>query len=88
MRIVKQKRSWINNNVGKRTLPAQTAISTRSTMPSCQPTNSLEKMKWLKVKMERNPDFASKYSGVVEKYQTEGSSRQVPNEEVAGLKPL
>ena len=38
--------------------------------------------------MERNPDFASKYSGVVEKYQTEGSSRQVPNEEVAGLKSL
>lgn len=47
-----------------------------------------KRLKWLKSKMQRDSDFHSKYSSVVEKYQTEGSSRQVPIEEVANLKPL
>ena len=42
----------------------------------------------LKRKMQRNPVFHTKYSSVMEKYRTEGSSRQVPDDEVTKLKPI
>ena len=38
--------------------------------------------------MRKDPVFHSKYSKVVDKYQTEGASRQVQDDEVPRLKPL
>lgn len=38
--------------------------------------------------MRKDPVFHSKNSGVVDKYQIEGASRQVPDDEVPRLKPL
>ena len=38
--------------------------------------------------MERDPEFHKRYASVVNKYQEEGSSRQVPDEEVPTLKPI
>ena len=46
------------------------------------------RLKWLERKMQRDPVFHRKYSCVVEKYRTEGCSRQVPDEEVAKLNPI
>lgn len=43
---------------------------------------------WLKRKMLRDPEFHTKCSGVMEKYGTDGSSRQVPDDEVTKLKPI
>ena len=36
-----------------------------------------KRLKWLKVTFHRNPVFHSQYGSVLEKYQKEGSSRQV-----------
>ena len=38
--------------------------------------------------MQKDPVFHSKYSAVVEKYRAEGASRQVPDDELANLKPI
>ena len=46
------------------------------------------RLKWLKAKFQKNPVFQSQYSSVLEKYQEEGSSRQVPDSEVSNLKPI
>ena len=46
------------------------------------------RLTWLKGKMQKDPVFHSKYSAVVEKYRAEGASRQVPDDELANLKPI
>ena len=38
--------------------------------------------------MERDPEFHKQYASVIQKYQEEGSSRQVPDEEISSLKPI
>ena len=47
-----------------------------------------ERLTWLKRKMQRDPVFHAKYSSVVEKYQTEGSSRQVHDDELVNRRPI
>ena len=47
-----------------------------------------KRLMWLKRRMQRDPVFHAKYSSVVEKYQTEGSSRQVHDDELVKLKPI
>ena len=59
--------------------------------PPCLPDSLPEAKKrlyWLEKKMERDPEFHKRYASVVNKYQEEGSSRQVPDEEVPTLKPI
>ena len=59
--------------------------------PPCLPDSLPEAKKrlyWLEKKMERDPEFRKRYASVVNKYQEEGSSRQVPDEEVPTLKPI
>ena len=59
--------------------------------PPCLPDSLPEAKKrlyWLEKKMEKDPEFHKRYSSVVNKYQEEGSSRQVPDEEVPTLKPI
>ena len=59
--------------------------------PSCLPDSLPEAKKrlyWLETKMERDPKFHKRYASVVNKFQEEGSSRQVPDEEVPTLKPI
>ena len=59
--------------------------------PPCLPDSLPEAKKrlyWLEKKMERDPEFHKSYASVVNKYQEEGSSRQVPDEEVPTLKPI
>ena len=51
-------------------------------------TTAEKRLAWLKRKMQKDPVFHTKYSSVVEKYRTEGSSRQVPDEELAKLDPI
>ena len=46
------------------------------------------RLTWLKGKMQKDPVFHSKYNAVVEKYRAEGASRQVPDDELANLKPI
>jgi hypothetical protein len=46
------------------------------------------RLKSLKSKMEKKPDFRKKYTSVMEKYQVEGAARIVTDEELATLKPL
>ena len=48
-------------------------------------TTAEMRLAWLKRKMKRDPVLHSKYSSVVEKYRTEGSPRQVPDEELVKL---
>ena len=43
---------------------------------------------WLKKKMERNPEFHKKHASVIQRYQEEGSSWQVPDKEVSSLEPI
>lgn len=38
--------------------------------------------------MERDPEFHKQYASVIQKYQEEGSSHQVPDEEMSSLKPI
>ncbi|XP_015754718.1 PREDICTED: uncharacterized protein LOC107334301 [Acropora digitifera] len=47
-----------------------------------------KRLTWLKRRMQRDLVFQAKYSSVVEKYQTEGSSRQVHDDELVELKPI
>ena len=47
-----------------------------------------KRLMWLKRKMQKDPVFHTKYSSVMEKYGTEGSSRQVPDDEVTKLNPI
>ena len=59
--------------------------------PLCPPDSFPEAKKrlyWLEKKMERDPEFLRNYASVVNKYQEEGSSRQVPDEEVPTLNPI
>ena len=51
-------------------------------------TTAEKRLAWLKRKIQRDPVFHSQYSSVAEKYRTEGSSRQVPDEELAKLDPI
>jgi len=55
-------------------------------LPDSLPTAE-KRLTWLKRRM-RDPVFHAKYSSVVEKYQTEGSSRQVHDDELVKLKPI
>ena len=65
-------------------------------LPFCQDTPDLpdslprveRRLTWLKGKMKKDPVFHSKYSAVVEKYRAEGASREVPDDELANLKPI
>ena len=59
----------------------------QSNLPDSKPTAE-KRLQWLKKKMEKDENFKGKYTQVVEKYKTEGSSREVPKEEVAKLKPI
>ena len=45
------------------------------------------RLKSLKSRMERNPDFRRKYTSVMEKYQAEGAARELTDEELKTLKP-
>lgn len=59
--------------------------------PACFPESlpvARKRLHWLKRKMERDPEFHKQYTRVINKYQEEGSSRQVPDEEVPTLKPI
>ena len=56
-------------------------------LPDSLPTAE-KRLTWLKRKFQRDPVFHAKYSSVVEKYQTEGSSRQVHDDELVKLKPI
>ncbi|XP_044175347.1 uncharacterized protein LOC114974680 [Acropora millepora] len=59
--------------------------------PPCLPDSFPEakrRLYWLEKKMERDPEFHKRYASVVNKYQEEGSSRQVPDEEVPTLEPI
>ncbi|XP_068680680.1 uncharacterized protein [Montipora foliosa] len=56
-------------------------------LPDSLPTAE-KRLTWLKRKMQRDPVFHAKYSSVVKKYQTEGSSRQVHDDELVKLKPI
>ena len=59
--------------------------------PPCLPDSlpvAKKRLYWLKKKMERDPEFNKQYASVVNKYQEEGSSRQVPDEEISTLKPI
>ena len=56
-------------------------------LPDSLPTAE-KRLTWLKRKFQRDPVFHAKYSNVVEKYQTEGSSRQVHDDELVKLKPI
>ena len=56
-------------------------------LPDNLPTTK-KRLTWLKRKMQKDPVFHSKYSSVVEKYETEGSSRQVHDDELVKLKPI
>ena len=47
-----------------------------------------KRLTWFKRKIQRDPVSHVKYSSVVEKYGTEGSSRQVPDDEFVKLKPI
>ena len=47
-----------------------------------------KRLYWLKKKMERNPEFHKKYASVIQRYQEEGSSWQVPDKEVSSLEPI
>ena len=47
-----------------------------------------KRLTWLKRRMQRDPVLEAKYSSVVEKYQIEGSSRQVHDDELVELKPI
>ena len=47
-----------------------------------------KRLTWLEIKMQRDPVFHAKYSSIVEKYSTEVSSRQVPDDELINLKPI
>ena len=51
-------------------------------------STAVRRSTWLEQKMQKDPVFHLKYSCVVEKYRSEGFSRQVPNEEVAKLNPI
>ncbi|XP_068712838.1 uncharacterized protein [Montipora foliosa] len=56
-------------------------------LPDSLPTAE-KRLTWLKRRMQRDPVFHAKYSSVVKKYQTEGSSRQVHDDELVKLKPI
>ena len=47
-----------------------------------------KRLSWLKKRMERNPEFHKKHASVIQRYQEEGSSRQVPDKEVSSLEPI
>ena len=51
-------------------------------------STATSRLSWLERKMRKDPVFHRKYSGVMDKYLTEGASRRVPDEEVLVLKPL
>lgn len=56
-------------------------------LPDSLPT-AKKRLYWLRKKMEKDPKFHEQYASVVEKYQAEGSSRLVPDEEISTLKPV
>ncbi|KAL9978539.1 hypothetical protein ACROYT_G016066 [Oculina patagonica] len=59
--------------------------------PPCLPDSlpvAKKRLHWLKKRMEKDPAFHKQYASVIQKYQEEGSSRQVPDEEVSTLKPI
>ena len=59
--------------------------------PRCLPDSlpvAKKRLYWLKKRMERDPEFHKQYASVIQKYQEEGSSRQVPDEEISNLEPI
>ena len=59
--------------------------------PPCLPDSlpvAKKRLYWLKKRMERDPEFHKQYASVIQKYQEEGSSRQVPDVEISSLKPI
>ena len=50
-------------------------------------STATSRLSWLERKMRKDPVFHRKYSGVMDKYLTEGASRRVPDDEVPVLKP-
>lgn len=59
----------------------------RPILPDSRPAAE-KRLEWLKKKMQKDEVFKEKYSQVMEKYRTEGSSREVREEELQNLKPL
>lgn len=56
-------------------------------LPDSRPT-AQKRLEWLKKRMEKDGSFKEKYAQVVEKYRTEGSSKEVPEEDVVKMKPI
>ena len=59
--------------------------------PPCLPDSlpvAKKRLYMLKKRLERNPELHKQYSGVMNNYQAEGSSRRVLDEEVPTLKPI
>ena len=59
-------------------------------LPDSLPDAKKRYLYWLEKKMEKDPEFHKRYASVVNKYQEEASSRQVPDREVVGasLQPI
>lgn len=55
--------------------------------PDSKPTAE-RRLTWLKKRMEKDHTFKEKYTRVVEKYKSEGSSREVPEKEVPTMNPI
>ena len=51
-------------------------------------STATSRLSWLERKMWKDQVFHRKYSGVMDKYLTEGASRRVPDDKVSMLKPL
>ena len=56
-------------------------------LPDSLPT-ARKRLEYLKSKMVKDPVFHERYSTVMKKYEEEGAAREVPEEELATLKPL
>ena len=56
-------------------------------LPDSLPTAE-KRLRRLKGKLQENPVFHRQYSIVVEKNEREGSSREVPDDEVHKLRPV
>ena len=56
-------------------------------LPDSLPTAE-KRLRWLRGKFQKNPVFHRQYSIVIENYEREGLSREVPDYEVPKLRPV
>ena len=59
----------------------------RPILPDSRPAAE-KRLEWLKKRMQKDEAFKEKYAQVMEKYRTEGSSREVQEEELRNLRPV